>query len=164
MISIIDAVLLICLSGFVFYGFFFGLVRTFGSLVGVVVAVILASRFYLPVAAWLDGFFFGYDNAGKVAIFIIIFSLVQRVVSFGFGLLDTAVDIFSIIPFLKSINRLTGAILGLVLGILVIGLMLYVANKYAVIDYWTGKWLIDSRLAPQFLRSVDLIAPFLPDF
>lgn len=163
MIPLIDAILLIIISGFVFYGFFFGLIRTFGSLMGVIVASILASRFYLAVADWAEELFFGYESLGKVMIFIILFSLIHKLVSFAFYLLDRAFNIISIIPFLKTFNKLGGAILGFVVGGLTLGLMLYVSGKYSMIDNWFGKWLVDSMVAPYLVKFANILLPLLPE-
>lgn len=160
---IIDTILLICWFGFIFYGFFFGLIKTFGALVGVIVATILASRFYLLISDWAQGLFFGHDNLGKIIIFVIIFSLIQKIVSLCFSLLDSAFNILSIIPFLKTINRLAGAILGVLVGGLVLGLILYISSKYTFIDTWFGKWLIDSRVAPILLKFNNVLMPLLPE-
>jgi len=163
MISIIDAILLILLSGFVFYGLFFGLIRTFGVFVGVVVGAILASRFYLLAADIIEPIFFGYENLGKVITFLVLFSLINRLVGLGFYLLEKAFNIISIIPFLKTINRLGGAVLGFLTGGLAIGLILFVISRYALLGHWLGKWLIHSKLAPMFLKFNDMLLPLLPE-
>ena len=163
MISIIDAILLILLSGFVFYGLFFGLIRTFGAFVGVVVGAILASRFYLAASAVINPIFFGYENLGKVITFLILFSLINRLVGLGFYFIEKLFNIISIIPFLKTINRLGGAVLGFLTGGLTIGLALYVISRYAIIGHWVGKWLIGSKLAPMFLKFNDILLPLLPE-
>ena len=160
---IIDTILLICWFGFIFYGFFFGLIRTFGALVGVIVATVLTSRFYLLFADWTQGLFFGHDNLGKIVIFVITFSLIQKIVSFAFNLLDSAFNILSIIPFLKTINRLAGAILGIAVGGFTIGLILYISSKYTFIDSWFGKWLLDSQIAPILLKFSDFLLPLMPE-
>jgi len=110
--TIFDTILLIILAGFVFYGLFFGLIRTLGSLVGIVAGAWLASRLYLSVYEWAENLFFGYDNLGKVVTFIILFVLINRLVGFAFTLLDKAFNIISIVPFLKTINRLAGHLAG----------------------------------------------------
>jgi len=160
---IIDVILLIILSGFVFYGLFFGLVRTLGLLVGVVVAVFVASRLYLPVSGWLDQFFFGYDNLGKVVVFLLVFGIVNRIVGLLFYFVDKVFHIFSLIPFFKTFNKLTGALLGLFTGSLFLGSILYVVVRYSVLKHWFGQWLLDSFLAPYFLKVANLVLPLLPE-
>lgn len=162
MVSIFDVTLLIILAGFVFYGLFFGLIRTFGSFVGVFIGAFLASHFYLPVSDWLSGLFFGYPNLGKVLIFIILFTLINRIVGFAFYILDKAFNIISIIPFLKTINRLGGAILGFLTGALILGLIIYVASRYAFIEHWFGQWLVESQIAPFLTKFAYWLLPLLP--
>lgn len=161
--SIFDVVLLISLAGFVFYGIFFGLIRTFGTFAGVLVGAFLASRFYLPISDWLNSFFFGYGNLGKVVVFILLFSLFNRLTGFAFYLLDRAFNIISIIPFLKTFNRLGGAILGFITGSLILGLILYVASKYAIVGYWFGDNLVNSKVAPFLLKVANFLLPLLPE-
>ena len=160
---IFDTILIIALAGFVFYGLFFGLIRTFGVFAGIFIGAWLASRFYLEVFEWIGGVFFGYDNLGKVLIFIILFTLINRLVGFGFYFLDRAFRLLSIIPFLKTFNRLGGAVLGFATGGLFIGLILYVASRYAFIEHWFGKWLVDSQVAPALVKFTNILLPFLPE-
>ncbi len=160
---IIDVVLLIILSGFVFYGLFFGLIRTVGTFLGMIIGAVLASRLYLPVSGWLSNFFFGYNNLGKVVVFLILFSLINRLTGFAFYLLDKTFNLISIIPFLKTINRLGGAVLGFLTGSLSIGLVLYVASKYSILESFFGKWLIDSQFSHFFIKFTDFLLPLLPE-
>ena len=160
---IFDIVLLIILAGFVFYGLFFGLIRTLGSLIGVVLGAWLASRFYIPVFEWAQDLFFGYDNLGKVLTFIILFTVINRLVGLIFAILDKTFNIISIIPFLKTINRIAGAVLGFIEGGLVLGLILYVAAKYSFLESWFGGMLTNSDIAPFLLKFVNILLPILPE-
>jgi len=160
---IFDAILLIILAGFVFYGLFFGLIRTLGSLAGVIVGAWAASHYYIAVFNWADNLFFGYNNLGKVMVFIILFILVNRLVCFIFAILDKTFNIISIIPFLKSINRLAGAIFGFLEGALILGLILYVASRYTIISSWFGNMLANSQLAPFLLKFTKVLLPLLPE-
>ncbi len=160
--SIFDTILLITLSGFVFYGLFFGLIRTTGVLLGSVIGAVLASRFYIPVYELVDPIFFGHPNSGKVITFIILFSLINRLVGFVFYLLDKTFGLISIIPFLKTFNRLGGALLGFVTGGFFLGMIIFVSSKYSFIEHWFGKWLVDSQMAPFLIKFIDILMPFLP--
>ncbi|MFA4834176.1 MAG: CvpA family protein [Patescibacteria group bacterium] len=161
--GIFDIILLIILAGFVFYGLFFGLIRTLGSLAGVIVGAWLASRFYLEVFSWVKDLSFGFNNLGKVATFIILFSLINRLVCFAFVILDKTFHIISIIPFLKSINRLAGAILGLLMGGLIMGLILYVAARYTIFNSFFGDWMVNSEVAPRLIKFSSVLTPLLPE-
>lgn len=163
MISIFDVILIIILSGFVFYGLFFGLIRVIGGIAGVVLGSILASRFYLLFYTYVSSFFLGYDNLGQVVTFIFTFFLIRKLVVFGFAILDKIYKIASLIPFLTTFNRILGAALGLFEGILMIGLLLFVSSKYAIIENWFGEWLVGSVVAPWLVETAGVLMPILPD-
>lgn len=163
-LPIIDVVLLIILFGFIFYGLFFGLIRTIGLFVGVIIAFFAASRLYLPASEWLSGFFFGYPNLGRVMVFLLLFGIVNRIIGVLFSLADRLFHIFHLIPFFKTFNRITGAALGFFTGSVFLGAILYVIARYSVLEHWFGQWLIDSRLAPYFLKVIDFLLPYLPEF
>ncbi len=161
--SIFDVALLIVLFGFIFYGLFFGFIRTLGGLVGVFVGAFFASRFYLPVSAWASQWFFGHDNIAKIIIFIVLFSLISKITGLVFYFIEKVFNIISIIPFLKTFNRLLGAVLGLLTGSLCLGLFIYLASRYSLINDWLGNELVNSKIAPYLLKVANLLLPFLPE-
>lgn len=161
--SIFDVVLLIILFGFIFYGLFFGFIRALGGFFGVFVGAFLASRFYLPVAAWANQWFFGYSNLGKIVVFILLFSLFSKLTGLVFYFIEKIFNIIAIIPFLKTFNRLLGAVLGLLTGSLCLGLFIYLASRYTLINDWLGNSLINSKIAPFLLKVANLLLPFLPE-
>lgn len=155
--SILDVVLLIILAGFVFYGLFFGLIRTFGSLVGVIVGLWLAFIFYPIVFGWTENLFFGHELAGKIIVFFVLFTIINRLIGLIFAILDRTFDLLSIIPFLKTINRLAGAALGFVEGGLVLGfILLYFSQTFA------SGWLENSQVTPFLINFAKAIIPMLP--
>lgn len=160
--GIFDTILIIIIAGFVFYGLFFGLIRTVGSLVGVVVGAFLASQFYLYLFAWGKGLMFGNEQAGKIISFIIIFTIANRLICFGFALLDKALDVISIIPFVKTINRLSGAVLGLVEGSVVLGLLFYYADVFNILEKLIAKLAVGSKIVPFVLSVAKVFLSFLP--
>ena len=160
---IFDVILLLILAGFVFYGLFFGLIRTAGALAGVIIGAWAANYWYLEVFSWIQNLFFGHNNLGKIITFIILFSLINRLVCFAFAVLDKTFSLLSIIPFLKTFNRLAGAILGFVLGGLLLGLILYVISNYAIIGIFINKWMVDSQVAPFLIKFINMLKPLLPE-
>lgn len=160
--TILDIVLLIIIAGFTFYGLFFGLIRTVGSLLGVVVGAWLASMFYLEVFAWVKSMAFGYDALGKVLTFFILFTLINRLVSFGFIMLDRTFDFFSVIPFLKTINRLGGAVFGFVEGGMILGLFFYLVVSFPVLNSLVNKHSGSSQFIPYLKQFVQVLKPVLP--
>jgi len=163
MLPIIDIVFLLFLAGFVFYGLFFGLIKTAGSLVGVVAGAFVASRLYLSLFELVASLSLGYENLGKILSFIICFTIVNRLVGLVFAILDRTFGLISIIPFLKTINRLAGAVLGFVEGGLIIGLFLYVIARYTHEASVLGQLLAKSQFAPFFVKFATVLTPLLPD-
>lgn len=162
MISIIDLILIIILFGFIFYGFFFGFVRTIGSLAGIAIGFWAASHFYLKVFLWVKELFFGYDSTGKVIIFLLLFTIVNRLVVLLFSLLNRAFGVISIIPFLKSINRLLGAALGLIVGAAILGIIISFAVGLPLLGGWLAKLLAGSKLLPYLFKFVKLFGFLIP--
>ncbi len=161
--SIFDTILVVILSFFVFYGFFFGFFRVVGSLFGIVIGSFIASRYYLGFYEWIDWAFGGYENLGKVASFIILFSIINRLTSLAFFILDKAFSIFSILPFAKLTNRIAGAVLSFIEGILILGLFIYVSARYSIVGEIFGDMLVESQIAPLLLKVNKILLPLLPE-
>jgi len=161
MLSLFDAILIVLLSSFVAFGLFFGLIHTFGALLGVLFGAWVSGHYFLVISGWISNLTGFSHNAINVIVFILLFILVNRLVALIFSLLDKVFHIIAIIPFLKSINKLAGAVLGLVQGALVLGLILYILGKYS-----TGTWieasLQSSVIAPQLIKVAKILLPFIP--
>ena len=161
--QLFDVVLIIILAGFVFYGFFFGLIRTFGALVGVVAGAWLASRFYLDVFSWISKWWPGNPNIGKVVSFIICFTVVSHLIGWGFALFEQAFKVATVVPFVKMLNRLFGALFGFIEGALTLGLVLYVAARYLPAGTVLAKWLDASAIVAFLINFSKILAPLLPE-
>lgn len=159
---VIDIILLIFLGGFVLFGLWFGFIHTLGSLVGVVVGSYLAGQYYEPFGSYLTSVF-DFANLAKIAAFIIIFIIANRLVGFVFWIINKMFNIISIIPFLKSINRLLGALLGFVEGSLVLGLILYILGRYSVSSSLDIA-LSGSKVAHYLVKEAGILEPLLPEF
>ena len=151
MFSLLDVILLLAVFGFTLFGLWFGFIHTLGALVGTVVGAVVAGRLYdlAPGAV------------ARVVAFIIIFLIVSRLVGWAFSLLESIFHLVSIIPFLKSINRLGGGIFGFAEGVLFVGTALIVASRYNL-----GPWFTDamtqSKVAPSLVDGAKVLLPFLP--
>ncbi len=124
----IDIILIGVLGVFVLAGFWFGLVHMAGSIVGLFVATIVAGRYYLGLADWL-GQYVDSTVACQMLSFIFLFSAVVRLFGLAFWLVRKAFKFVTIIPFVSTFNRLLGALLGLVEGLLSIGLLIWFASR-----------------------------------
>lgn len=159
---ILDVVLLLTVAGFVFYGIFFGFIRTIGSLLGLVIGLWLASLFYNQAYSVVRSMAFGYDVIGKTLTFFILFTLINRVVVLIFALLDRTFDFFSIIPFLKTINRLAGAVFGLIEGGFLLGFILYIVQSFPYLGMWVDKVGAGSKIIPYLMKFVEILRPIFP--
>ena len=134
---IVDLVLILALLGFVGAGMKDGFVHTFGRLVGSIIGFVAARAWYVKIAGFL-GLAMPTGWASVVA-FIVIFAVITRLVGFLFTLIDGVFRIVSILPFLKSINSLLGAILGFVEGIILLGGAIYLILTFSLeptLVYW----------------------------
>ena len=161
--TLVDVILLLIFFCFVIGGFIMGLIRSIGSLVGLVLGTWLAGRFFQPVADWLTPILMGHDIAAKIIAFLLIFFIINRLVVFAFHLLDRAFRLISIIPFLKSINRLGGVILGAIEGLLTIGIIIYVIAKFAPDSGFVTNTLNGSQVAHWLVASAVWLTNLLPE-
>jgi len=162
----IDLVIVVSLAIFGLIGFARGFIKEVGSLVGYFVSVWVAAHFYISVAGILRPFFvtwpIGGDLASYVAAFIGLFFITQLSVGIIVGLLDFAFKIISIVPFLKTINRSGGAVVGLIEGVLIVSVVVFMMGKYPFSPDLSQK-MKTSALAPTVENIGAVMAPFFPD-
>ncbi len=161
--GIFDIIILVILFGFIFYGLFFGLIRTVGSLAGLILGVWLAALFYLPAFTLVQNLFFGHDTVGRVTVFLVLFVLINRLVCFLFTVLDNTYNFISIIPFLKTINRLAGAVFGFVFGGFVLGLVFYYIEITPFVSSISGGFIENSQIIPFLLKFSHPIISIIPE-
>ena len=161
--SYFDIGLLVILIGFVTHGLAKGLIRLLGQVVGLIIASYMASHFYLTFYTWGKDMVNFSEGTEKFLAFIILFILVSSIVGGAFIIIEKLFDLISIIPFTKLINRLCGGALGLLEGSLSLGLILFVAARYAWIDGLLGHQLVTSKVAPWLINVANIIMPFLPE-
>lgn len=160
---IFDIILLAILAAFVLYGFFFGFIRVIGMLVGVVAGTWVAAHYYTYLFSLISSWWPGSPQVGKITIFIICFSLITHGIGWLFTFFDQAFKVAAIIPFLKTINRLLGAVAGLVEGVLLFGLIFYISSRYIPAEQLLGQWLKDSTFAELLINFSKILAPLLPE-
>ena len=161
--SYFDIGLLIVLAGFVGNGLSKGLIRLLGQIVGLIIGAFVASHFYLTFYKWGEGMVNWGEGTEKFLAFTILFILVTSLIGVVFVAIEKVFDLISIIPFTKLINRLLGGVLGLVEGSLALGLLLYVAARYAWIGTLLGDNLANSHVAPWLVKVANVIVPVLPE-
>jgi uncharacterized membrane protein required for colicin V production len=159
--TILDLILILILFLFISFGFVIGFIQTVGALVGVVAGAFFAGQFFEPVSAWLEPVTLGNPNLARVIAFVVVFVLINRLVGLLFWIIDKVFGIISLIPFTKTLNRLLGALLGLIEGTLVVGLIVYFMQRFSFSDRIDGV-LGDSAIVPILSWIGSFLKYFLP--
>jgi membrane protein required for colicin V production len=170
-LSLIDLILASFLFGFVLVGFWLGLIHMVGAVIGVIAGALVAGHLYQPVAGWLLGLGASNENLMRVVAFLALFLLTTRLVGLIFSIVNKVFKIIAIIPFLKTFNRLLGAVLGLIEGLLIMGLVVYFASRFpfgpafelALRSSWLAKLLftVGKVLAPLLPEAVRMMQPVI---
>lgn len=166
MFQTIDIVILVILCTFFVMGFTRGLIKQVGSLVGYFVALWAASHYYMPVADYIKKGLSGWQPllAGPLSI-VVGFLGAYIIAAFLWHLLINLVDgvfrLFSIVPFLNMTNRLGGAAIGLVEGVLLLSALAFVVLNFPLSREFSDK-LRKSALVPVLEQVSGLVKPLLP--
>lgn len=147
----IDILFITILVGFTLWGLWFGLLHSLGSLVGTAVGALLAAKFYGR---------FAESMWGKVISFIALFVISSKLVGLIFYLIERAFKLATIIPGLKTVNRVLGAALGFVEGAVVLGVSLYFLNMVPVGT--VGGYIRDSAVAPTLMQIGGTLVQLFP--
>ncbi len=158
----IDIILLIIIGGFALFGLWFGFVHTLGSLIGTVLGIYLASRFYQPFADWIVQTTGWGANFSRIIMFAIAFIIINRLVGFGFWLLDRFFSLVTHLPFIRSIDRLFGLVLGAFEGIITIGFVIFFIERYPLSPAFMEKLSV-SIVAPFTVGVAAILWPLLPE-
>jgi len=152
-----DYILLAIIVIIALLGFKKGFIESLGSVLGIVVAALLASRFY-PLLA--DRF--GGSNMWNVIAFVIIFGLAVKIVGLAFWVIGKIFRIVTVLPFVSSFDRLLGLLLGLVEGIFVMAVILSFALKYPISE-WVIWQMSNSVVAKTLLSIGNIFVPLFPE-
>jgi len=156
--STIDYVLLLILAYFVIQGLRHGFLATVGSLAGLALGAWAAGTFYASVAQWLIELFDVSIMVSIVSAFIGIFVGINIVISL---LINFVTHIFKYVPLATLANRLLGAALGFLQGMLLVGLILWVINLFPFQSSFADN-IEKSRIAELFQTSTRIVQPLLP--
>jgi membrane protein required for colicin V production len=159
--SLFDLILLIILLLFAGAGYRFGLIHAVGSLVGIVVGLVVAGKTYVAVAAYLLTVIGGNESVLRIVSYIVIFILVNRLVGVLFWLLERFYNLAAVVPGLKMINRSLGALLGLIEGILILGILFHLVGRFPIISSLLAP-IAKSQLAQWILSVSAVLIPLLP--
>jgi len=161
-LTIFDLVLLLILFLFIAFGFALGLIQAFGALVGLALGTWVAGMYYEKFASFLLPFLLNNVVLADIVSFIIIFTVISRLTGLVFLVINKIFNIISFIPFTKSLNRILGALFGLVEGVLALGLMLYFVSKFDISEWFAGV-MAGSKVALWLIKMAGILTPLLPE-
>ena len=147
----VDVVIIIYLALSIISGFVQGLIRSLLSIIGLIVGILLASHFYKQLGDILT--FISNRNVADIVAFIVIL-LAVMVISALIGLVLRSI-IKAIM--LGWVDKIGGAILGLILGALSISAILAIIAKVS-----NSSLITDSKFAGFFLDKFPIVSKFLP--
>ena len=146
----LDIIISIVLVIFLFIGLKIGLIKAVFSLVGLVLAIFVAGRFYVPLADLLPL----SDNWSRIVAYLIILLAVIIIFAIIAGILDKFISAVM----LGWLNRLGGAVFGVVLGGVFCAAVLAIWAKYGTgIDVASG-----SVIASFLLDKFPVVLALLP--
>jgi membrane protein required for colicin V production len=147
----VDIVIIIYLCLSVISGFMQGLIRTVLSIIGLIVGIILAAHFYKQLGDALT--FISNRNVADVVAFVFILLVVMGIAALIAWFLRSLIKAIM----LGWVDKIGGAVLGLILGALSISAILAIIAKVS-----NSSLITDSKFAAFFLDKFPLILTFLP--
>ena len=147
----LDIVIIVALAINALIGLKIGLIKAVLSLVGLIVGIILARLYYVPLSEQLT--FISQAAIAKAIAFAIILIGVMIIA----GVLAMALKWVTSVMMLGWVNRIGGAVFGLVLGALLCGAVLALWIKFL----GAGEVIASSRLAA-ILSQFPLMLNLLP--
>ena len=147
----LDIVIIVVIAISVFNGLRSGLIKMLFSVAGIIVGIVLAGRFADDFAGVLT---FIPDDWSKIAAFAIILVAVMIVA----WILGTVLSKLISLVLLGWVNRLAGAVLGVVVGALFCGAVLAIWVKFLGI----GDSVAGSALANFLLDKFPIVLGLLP--
>ena len=130
-----------------------GLIKAVLSLAGLIVGVVLAGRYYIPLSEQLA--FIPQDNIARIVAFAIILIGMILVTGLLASLLTWTVSTVM----LGWVNRVGGAVFGLVFGAIFCGALLTIWVKFLGIQ----SIIVESVVATILLDSFPVVLALLPD-
>ena len=149
----LDIVILVVMAVALFFGLRIGIIKAVLSLAGLIAGIILAGRFYVPLAERLT--FIPQANLAEVAAFAIILIGIMLIASVAAALLKWTVSMVM----LGWVNHLGGAVFGLLLGALLCGALLAVWGKF----FGVSGFISESSLAVILLDRFPAVLALLPE-
>ena len=151
--SWLDILIVVIFAIAVFWGLKTGIIKAVLSLAGVIIGIILAGQFYVPLSGLLS--FIPQENIAEIVAFALIFIVVMIVAAILAKILSGIVSAMM----LGWVNRLGGAVFGLVVGGLLCGALLAVWVKFFGINELIRGSVLPGFLLDRFPAVLALLPP-----
>jgi membrane protein required for colicin V production len=153
-VNMVDIILLILLVPPVLLGWKFGLIRSVLGGVALIISIVLASRFYILLAdSVFDRVF--QQNVAIVLSFVVIFVFVFGAMAIVIVRLDNLVTA----SILNWVNKLGGAVFGLLIGSIILGALLVIITKF----FGDQDFITESAIASFMVNKFPLVMVILPN-
>ena len=149
----LDIVIIVAIVVPTLIGLRIGMIKAALSLAGLIVGVIVAGRYYLPLSEQLS--FISQESVAKIAAFIIILVGILVIA----GVLARLLKWTASVMMLGWVNHLGGAVFGLLLGAIFCGALLAIWVKFLGV---TGA-ITESNLAFILVDFFPVVLALLPD-
>ncbi len=156
-----DIIILALIALFAFLGLRTGFIHALGSLVGTILGIYLAGHYYETLAKLLIDFTAWNPNFVRVLIFIILFFISNRLIGIIFWGAGKVFNVVSVVPFIGTIDKLLGAILGVLEGIIIVGIAIFFITKFPP-SQSVMAGLDQSKVAPKVVNFTKFLWPLLP--
>ena len=158
--SLFDVILVIILFVFVWQGFRSGLVGAIGGFIGVILGIWFGSHYMNQVGTWIMQAI-NIDNQAlaNILAFVVIFVVINIIIGLVVKIINL---IFHFIPFIDLINKMLGAIVGLLGGVLAISALVYLLARFPISESITQSF--QNSLISAWVNSISVvIEPFIPE-
>jgi len=149
----LDIVIVVAVAIPTFIGLRIGMIKAALSLAGLIVGVILAGRYYLPLSEQLS--FISQASVAEIAAFTIILIGIMVIA----GVLAKLLKWTASVMMLGWVNHLGGAVFGLVLGAIFCGALLATWLKF----FDVTETITESNLAFILVDFFPVVLALLPD-
>jgi len=163
----LDIALLVILLFFVWRGFRTGLIGAIGGFLGIVVGIWAGAQFMKPVGVELMKYI-NFENfmqgvGQEYLAGILGFALIFIAINVAVSIIVTIINkIFHIIPFIDLTNKLFGAMVGLLGGVLAVSSIVYLLSLLPFSDT-ISEQLKASQIAKVAVEIAVVIKPLIPE-
>lgn len=157
---IVEIILAIVILSFAGRGWKAGLIESLGELVGSVIAFLAARWLSSYMAIPFSAIFPGREGLARFVAFVIIFTLVLKLIGWLFMLAAKLLKIVTALPIVSLVDSALGAVCGFLSGIVLVGSTVYLVMTYRL-DPHLMVWLGGSTVAQWSQAAFENVLRFL---